>query len=352
MIVSTPQDVALIDARRRSRDAALSAGLLGSEAEAVGATLARALSLLKKSGQRASLTELPWYAIIGPPGAGKTTALMNAGLTFTVAEQVGQASVAGVGGTRLCEWWFTDRAVLIDTAGRYTTQDSNAAVDKAGWDAFLALLKRTRPCQPLNGVIVAIPLPDVAQAPAAERDAHAAAIASRINELQTRFGLRMPVYALFTKADLVAGFTEFFDGLDRDGRDQVWGETFPVAAPPPNIAGRFRGLVRRLNERLLPRLVAEHRLERRGVITGFPAQMASLEKPLASFIAAAFPPATWLRGVYFASGTQEGTPIDRLTGAMARAFGIDQVRAAVRDRRAQIGNGANPVAGRMSLAAE
>ena len=57
---------------------------------------------------------------------------------------MGQGAVAGVGGTRLCDWWFTDEAVLIDTAGRYTTQDCDAAVDRAGWEAFLDLLKRTR----------------------------------------------------------------------------------------------------------------------------------------------------------------------------------------------------------------
>ena len=33
-----------------------------------------------------------------------------------------------------------------------------------------------------------------------------------------------------------------------------------------------------------------------------------------------------LRGVYFTSGTQEGTPIDRLTGSLSRAFGLDQRR--------------------------
>ena len=244
-----------------------------------------------------------------------------------MAEQLGQAAISGAGGTRLCEWWFTRDAVLIDTAGRYTTQDSDAAVDRAGWQAFLALLKRTRPRQPLNGVIVAIALPDVAQGSAAERDAHAAAIGRRVAELEQRLGVRMPVYALFTKADLVAGFSEFFDNLDRTQRDQVWGETYPLGSAAP-LAERFgaslRGLVSRLNERLLPRMQAEHRADRQGAIAGFPTQVASLEKPLASFVAAAFPPTTLLRGVYFASGTQEGTPIDRLTGAMARVFGIDQ----------------------------
>ena len=67
---------------------------------------------------------------IGPPGAGKTTALLNCGLKFPLADSTGGGrAVAGVGGTRNCDWWFTDQAVLIDTAGRYTTQDSNSAVD-------------------------------------------------------------------------------------------------------------------------------------------------------------------------------------------------------------------------------
>ena len=104
--------------------------------------MSTALALLKKArGTRGYLYEQPWYAIIGPPGAGKTTALLNSGLKFPLAAEMGQGAVAGVGGTRLCDWWFTENAVLIDTAGRYTTQDSNAAVDRAGWDAFLDLLR-------------------------------------------------------------------------------------------------------------------------------------------------------------------------------------------------------------------
>ncbi len=325
---------ALLDWRRRARDAALTAGLseAGEESAAVGQTLAKALASMRQSAGRAALAELPWYALIGPPGAGKTTALLNAGLQFTVQDATGRAAVAGVGGTRLCEWWFTKNAVLIDTAGRYTTQDSDAAVDRAGWNAFLALLKRTRPSQPLNGVIVAIGLPEVVQADASERDAHAAAIARRIAELEERFGLRLPVYALFTKADLVAGFTEFFDDLDADGRSQVWGQTFPLNATTPGVAERFqagfRALSGRLSARMLPRLGAEHRLERRAAIAGFPTQFASLEKPLAGFVGAAFAGTAMLRGVYFTSGTQEGTPMDRLTGAMARAFGLPASRPA------------------------
>src|ERR1700733_13264371 len=287
----------LLDRRRKKNDAALVEGIAAgpkedptaaASAEEVAAMrekLTTALNLLKKaSGARGYLYEQPWYAIIGPPGAGKTTALLNAGLKFPLAAEMGQSAVAGVGGTRMCDWWFTEDAVLIDTAGRYTTQDSDAAVDKAGWDAFLNLLKRTRARQPLNGVMVAIALSDIAAAPQHERLAHARAIPRRVKELYDQLGVRVPVYALFTKADLIAGFTEFFDDLDRERRGQVWGVTFPVNKVDSGSAGLFGSefsiLVERLNERLLDRLQGERSPDRRTMIAGFPAQVASLAGPL------------------------------------------------------------------------
>ncbi|MBP0491779.1 type VI secretion system membrane subunit TssM [Pararoseomonas indoligenes] len=343
----------LVTRRRRRRDRDLATGIAApvadargqeraEEVAALGERLSAAMALLRKArGTRGYLYEQPWYAIIGPPGAGKTTALLNAGLKFPLAAEMGQGAVAGVGGTRMCDWWFTEEAVLIDTAGRYTTQDSNAEVDRAGWEGFLALLRRTRPRQPLNGVLVAISLSDIAAAPAEERIAHARAIRRRIKELEEKLAVRLPVYALLTKADLLAGFTEFFDDLDRERREQVWGATFAYkgarpaagAGPAEGFAAELRLLVERLNDRLLARLQAERSPERRALIAGFPAQVASLEQPVAGFLAEAFggsrmDPAPLLRGVYLTSGTQEGTPIDRLAGAIARSFGIDQQRAA------------------------
>ena len=337
-----------LDRRRKQNETALVEGVTAAQADPTAAAsaeevaamrdkLGAALALLRKaSGSRGYLYEQPWYAIIGPPGAGKTTALLNAGLSFPLASEMGQSPVAGVGGTRMCDWWFTESAVLIDTAGRYTTQDSDSAVDKAGWQAFLGLLRRTRARQPLNGVLVAIALSDIAAAPSTERLAHARAIRRRVKELYDQLGVRVPVYAVFTKADLIAGFTEFFDDLDRERRGQVWGTTFPLnksdTGTAPMFAGEFTLLVERLNQRLLERLQAERSPERRTLIAGFPAQVASLAAPLSEFLTEAFggsrlDPAPLLRGAYMTSGTQEGTPIDRLTGALARSFGIDSQRA-------------------------
>src|SRR5262245_57931119 len=134
-----------------------------------------ALATLKSAGggKKDYLYDLPWYLLIGPPGSGKTTALINSGLKFPLSRGATPAAVAGVGGTRYCDWWFTEDAVLIDTAGRYTTQDSDAKADKQSWLAFLDLLKKNRPRQPINGVIVAISLEDVLTLSSADLAAHA-----------------------------------------------------------------------------------------------------------------------------------------------------------------------------------
>ncbi|MGY4491412.1 type VI secretion system membrane subunit TssM [Pseudomonas sp. TE3610] len=303
------------------------------------ARMAEALALLKKvslgGDEKRSLYELPWYVIIGPPGSGKTTALLNSGLNFPLAAHMGAGAVQGVGGTRNCDWWFTDQAVLLDTAGRYTTQDSHASVDKAAWLGFLDLLKTQRPRRPVDGAFVAISLSDLLMASEAERAAHAAAIRTRIQELYTRLGVRLPIYLTLTKLDLVPGFMEFFDNLSKEERTQVWGTTFALDdgnqgdGPLANLDREFEALELRLNQRLVERLQQERDPARRDLIYGFPQQLGALKETLNGFLQAVFRPNPYeqralLRGVYFTSGTQEGSPIDRLIGAMAQSMNLDR----------------------------
>ncbi|HSU04881.1 MAG TPA: type VI secretion system membrane subunit TssM, partial [Acetobacteraceae bacterium] len=296
-----------------------------------------ALHALKKAKlggrSRRYLYQLPWYMFIGPPGAGKTTALINCGLKFPLSDTNGPQAVHGVGGTRNCDWWFTDQAVLIDTAGRYTTQDSDTQVDAAAWLGFLKLLKKHRSRQPLNGVLMSISLSDLALLTETERLAHARAMRKRVRELHDELGVRIPVYVLFTKADLVAGFVEFFDHLGREEREQVWGMTLPLddakseGGSVADFAREFDLLLDRLNDRMLERVHQEPDVQRRRLIYGFPQQISSLRDVANEFLTEIFRPSRLearplLRGVYLTSGTQDGTPIDRLLGAMAGQFGL------------------------------
>ena len=328
----------VVTRRRRRNEKALTDAIGGTDADDGRAEVAAlrermrdAIRRLDRRG-RVRLYEQPWYVLIGPPGAGKTTALLQSGLHFPLAREQDAPSVAGVGGTRLCDWWFAEEAVLIDTAGRYTTQDSDQAVDQAGWLGFLQLLRRTRPRQPLNGVVVVLSAVELATADRTERLSHARAVRRRIDEIVERLQLRVPVYLLLSKADRLRGFDAYFDDLDQSSRGQVWGTTFDLEEGIEAFSGAFRALVGRLAERLVERLQAERSPERRRLIGAFPLQVASLGAPLEEFLREAFTgsrldPAPWLRGVYLTSATQEGTPIDRLTGLLARQFGIEEARA-------------------------
>lgn len=286
----------------------------------------------------ANLYALPWYVIIGAPGSGKTTALVNSGL---IAPHMAKKKLKGIGGTKDCDWWFADGAVFLDTAGRFATQDSHREVDAAAWQGFLQLLKnkKYRPLRPLNGVLVAASFNDLLKWTREESVQHAAQLRLRVQELREKLGLRLPVYMLFTQVDRVAGFTDFFAALGQDEREQVWGETFPAEGPdqPQDTLERFGdaydALVARLQRRVYPRVQDERDIQRRTLILNFPQQWALLKPALLEFLDALFKPSgyeperTLLRGVYFTSGTQEGSPIDRFMGVLAEAFGLDRQAA-------------------------
>jgi type VI secretion system protein ImpL len=288
---------------------------------------------------RRYLYELPWYVIIGAPGSGKTTALLNSGLHFPLSSTLGEQSVRGVGGTRNCDWWFTDEAVLIDTAGRYTTQSSDAENDAKAWQGFLGLLKRSRPRQPVSGVLVTVSVPDLLMQSANDRAAHAQAVRRRVQELHEHLGIRFPIYVLVTKCDLLSGFTDYLGNIDKESRAAPWGFTFALDSDLRSdfsaYQREYEALEKRLQDGVIDRLQPERDAQRRARIYAFPQQFAGLREVLHEFVQKVFSPSQYeqhplLRGVYFVSGTQEGTPIDRMLGRLSRGFGLgsDTVAAA------------------------
>ncbi|MDO5622822.1 MAG: type VI secretion system membrane subunit TssM [Paracoccus sp. (in: a-proteobacteria)] len=321
--------IVLIRWRRRVRAARqIEDALIPARPEGDGAALAEkmqeALAVLKKSRGASTLYDLPWYIIIGPPGAGKTTALANSGLDFPLAQD---QAISGFGGTRNMDFWFAEDAVLIDTAGRYTTQDSDAVADKASWDAFLALLKRSRPNRPINGVILSFSVEDMLNGDEASLARHAETVRARLAELHEQLKIDFPVYVMFTKADLIAGFREYFASFSLNRRKLVWGVTFQTkdrkAITHEAVPAEFDRLVSRLSDEIIDRLSEEPDGVSRIAIFGLPGQMGLLRDNVGDFLRRVFEPTRYktnaiLRGFYFTSGTQEGTPVDQVLGAMAQ----------------------------------
>jgi type VI secretion system protein ImpL len=279
--------------------------------------------------------ELPWYILIGAPGSGKTTALVHSGLQFPLSEHLGGQAIQGVGGTRNCDWWFTNDAVLLDTAGRYTTQESDRKADSAAWTGFLQLLKKYRTRRPINGVLLTLSVPDLLEQSAEQRAAHIDALRKRLDELHEELNIRFPLYVLVTKTDLLAGFMEFFSEMGKEDRAQIWGVSFPYndkeadAGAAPSFPDEFTALEQRINARLIDRLQQERDPQKRAQLYMFPQQLSMLKATLTEFVSSLFTASRFnekplVRGVYFTSGTQEGSPIDRMMGAMGRALQLER----------------------------
>ena len=134
-----------------------------------------------------------------------------------------------------------------------------------------------------------MPIDLLAEGDAAIR-AHGREIRKRLAELDQRLEVRLPVYMLLTKADLIIGFEASFGGLTTAEREQVWGATFAPGerADGAAVARELAALVGRLEGRVGAGMEAEEELGTRAEIFRFPAQVASLEPPLKTLVDSVF----------------------------------------------------------------
>jgi type VI secretion system protein ImpL len=306
------------------------------ETEALRTRMLEAIGTIKgsKLGQtsgNAALYELPWYMVIGNPAAGKSTAIASSGLQFPFADS---KIVQGVGGTRNCDWFFTTDGILLDTAGRYSVVDE----DRGEWFGFLDLLKKYRKKAPINGIIIAVSVAELT----GNRPEFAINLAKnlrqRVQELTERLAVHAPVYVVFTKADLITGFNEFFQDSERGERDKVWGATLPYSRSTSSeqVLDQFDARFDELYEGLKDLSAANMALQWRermppGVFT-FPLEFSSIKAPLRTFIATLFEENPFqfkpvFRGFYFTSALQEGESVSASSQRVARRFDLQLKQA-------------------------
>ncbi|WP_332851900.1 type VI secretion system membrane subunit TssM [Duganella sp. S19_KUP01_CR8] len=301
------------------------------ETDVIRKRLLDAISTIKgsKIGQfsgNAALYELPWYMVIGNPAAGKSTAIASSGLQFPFADT---KIVQGVGGTRNCDWFFTTDGILLDTAGRYSVVDE----DRGEWFGFLDLLKKYRKKAPINGVIIAVSIAELTRNRPEFAINLAKNLRQRVQELTERLEVYAPVYVVFTKADLITGFNEFFQDAERGERDKIWGATLPYSQSTTSeqILDQFDARFDELYDGLKDLSQANMALQWRermpsGVFT-FPLEFSSIKPSLRAFIATLFEENPFqfkpvFRGFYFTSALQEGESVSASSHRVAQRFDL------------------------------
>lgn len=275
----------------------------------------------------AALYELPWYMVIGNPTAGKSSAIVNSGLNFPFADENGMgAIIQGVGGTRNCDWFFTTEGILLDTAGRYSTYDES----RAEWLEFLEILKKHRPKAPINGILITASVAELVQGKTDVVEI-AKKLRQRVQELTEHLGIFAPVYVLFTKVDLIPGFTEFFKTLDEDEKRQTWGSTLPYSLQTKDslqeFNDRFEELFQGLKEKGIAQMARQHGGKTSLEYLSFPLEFASIKPMLQLFVATLFEENPFqfkpiFRGFYFTSAVQVGDANSAVIGKISQQFSL------------------------------
>lgn len=182
---------------------------------------------------------LPWFLVMGTPGAGKTAMLFSSGQEFPLPEQLNRKDKENPP-TDHCECLFTNEALFLDTAGKYAGEEQLAQQE---WTSLVKALKKHRPVRGINGVILTLSAEDILNKSKAELLTIAATLRARLDELRQQLGVRFPVYVTITKLDLLAGFEEYFRNLTAMEREQVWGVTLPWDNEQPMTAGALKVLL-------------------------------------------------------------------------------------------------------------
>ena len=301
------------------------------ELQLIQQQMKESIQLIRKSrlGDRkgnTALYELPWYMVIGNPAAGKSSAIYHSGLRFPFEEHHQQMVSSGLSGTRNCDWFFSTEGVLLDTAGRYSVY----AEDHSEWLGFLNILKKNRSKAPVNGLIVIVSIAELVSQSPEKSIKLAKNLRARIQDLTERLEVFAPVYLVFSKMDLIAGFTDFFDCYDAQEFDQVWGATLPYAANSSEQAlelfeEHYNILYDGLKSVSTTHLSRRHSQHISPSVMTFPLEFKSLKPVLKTFISTLFQENPYqfkpiFRGFYFTSALQDGVIESPMTEQIADDF--------------------------------
>jgi type VI secretion system protein ImpL len=287
-------DPALVAAKKAEAEKA-------TASKAIRSDLQRGVAALRKGSR--SVARVPWVALVGAAGSGKTTFLERSGLAFTPAEGASKSA-----GPKLSKWWWSPDTLVLEVAGKLVTDEEG----REKWLSLLDGLRPLRPDRPLDAVVLTVSAVDLCGLDDVSMRRLATDLRRRVDEATDRLEMVLPVYLVLTKADLVTGFAETWTALTPDELSAVWGASFEaddprLGDPARAIQAEIEVLAAKVHTIVLERASAERDPARRDRLMRFPLELRKTTAPIAPFVE------TFMR-----SGSADGSLVFRgfyLTGA-------------------------------------
>jgi type IV/VI secretion system ImpK/VasF family protein len=169
--------------------------------------------------------EIPWYMIIGTNESGSSSLMNGSNLKKIMKNPFDEYDVENYA----CKWWFYEKGLVIDVANDLDPDNKELPL----WKFIIRKLKSKRRRRPLDGLIITIGA-DTFISPGENKltnldmiKIEAARLEEKILYLQQKLKMRIPVYLVITKCDIIEGYKSLIDEIPKDYHDQIFGWSNP-----------------------------------------------------------------------------------------------------------------------------
>ncbi len=180
--------------------------------------------------KKSYLNQKPWFLIMGPEGVGKTSIINECGKRFLLSEAYGFSQTSDVGATRDCNWWLTEKAVYIDTAGEWLQLNGQSEEATRAQNTLFSLIRRYRRQPPIDAIILTLDASWLLAASITERKTLADTLRARILDIASTFRCNLAVYLAVNGVDNLPGGETFLSMMGEDMLNQGLGMSLAMDA--------------------------------------------------------------------------------------------------------------------------
>lgn len=241
------------------------------------------------------IDEKPWFLVMGPPGSGKTSLIYESGEHFLLSEQYGLAKTNDIGPTQDCNWWLTERAVYIDTAGEWVLLHGQSEEAGEARQTLFSMIRKHRRYPGIDGVILCLDAAMLLQASLIERKSLADTLRVRVLEVASQFHSDIAVYLMLNNLDKLPGGETFLVMMSDDLLSEGLGLTMARSPEGHNDfaadESNYQALLLRISRYVLEILHNAPDEESRHQLMLFTESLGALQKPLFALLEQVFPAA-------------------------------------------------------------
>lgn len=293
---------------------------------------------------------LPLIIIIGNEGAGKSTFINYSNIEYPLSDSLESYKKLHKS-TKNFTLYISKSGALLDTEGNYFSQEEffkpessdelpeddldknkDFLVKKNVWQNFLNFLNKNFFHSKLNGIVLVVDTILFLNSPKEYSKNLIRYLTKRVNDCERSLNLKLPIYVVFSKLDLVEGMREYFSIFNEKIANKVLGLSFGEKPNEKSLDKDFKELSDSLLQSLMNRNSFIHSLEDKNKTYLFLKQLDYLFVLAKKFILEmqienALKNNSYMRGIYFVSAYQENIPRNFLLDSICDKYGVKKALA-------------------------